>query len=660
VTSDFAVHLAGARIRTILGERDRSLVLATGRFSVFTIHNDRLSRVRLDFPSHLLPAPWASELLDRAGRLWIGSGEGLFQFEPKAAGAPPAWMSTPKKFDVRDGLSDNAVGMLFEDSRGDVWIGAGAGPGPVISRWRRSTGRVDRYTSPFARVSRVASFAEIGSGTIWVSFRDGGFARIGNETVEAVPGTEDIASGALYVDRSGRLWAGSLGGAFRFDDPSAPRPTIVRMTMRDGLASNVVNGFAEDRLGRLYFVTVAGIDRLDVATGAIRHYGTADGLTGEMVDVYADSNGILWFTTGVAVSRLAPDDEPRTAPPEVRIAGVTVAGIPVRLPELGTARAGDFRLGASQSRVQIDFFALSPDLAEPIRYQSRLEGVEGDWGPPTPDRSITYASLAPGSYRFTVRAVGSGGRTSESDASVSFNVLPPFWRQWWFVGLMMSAVASALFGAHRYRLSHMLRLERVRQRIATDLHDDIGASLSQIAILSDLGRDKLGTRDIDGAAERLSTIAATSRELVDTMSDIVWAVNPHRDSVDDLVHRMRRFASDTLEAANVALTFASPPSGATTRLGPNTRREILLILKESVTNIVRHAHCTEASIEFRVDGFRLGLWIRDNGRGFLVDIPQTGNGLASMRRRVEALGGHFTIDSATDSGTTIVIDVPIA
>lgn len=194
----------------------------------------------------------------------------------------------------------------------------------------------------------------------------------------------------------------------------------------------------------------------------------------------------------------------------------------------------------------------------------------------------------------------------------------------------------------------------------TDLHDDIGASLTQMAMLSDMGRHRLDQSDIDGAAERLSVIAHTSRELVDTMSDIVWAVNPHRDSLDDLTHRMRRFATDTLEGANITLRFSAPASGVTRRLGPDMRREILLILKESVTNIVRHAQCTEAEIEFSVGRNQLNLRVRDNGHGFDLATASNGNGLRSMRRRVESLGGRFRLESSPGHGTDLVVEVPIA
>ncbi len=651
-----------SRLQTILGQSGDSLLLAAGDWSVYRVEHGSISRVPLAPPPRLLPPPWGGQLLDRRGMVWLATGQGLLRFALADAlreRSSTAWTM----YTARDGLPGDAVGRLFEDSRGDIWISTGSGSASALARWESASGRIRQYPAHVAggRFSQVVAFAEDRTGVVWITFRDGGMARVRGTQIELIPGTEELVSGELYVDRSGRIWASSLRGALRFDEPAASHPRPVPYTAREGLSSDAVKCFTEDRLGRIYIASAGGLDRLDVGTGAVRHYGSAEGLPlGEIVDAFTAADDTLWFITPVSIASLALDDDASSAPPSVRIGGMSVAGVPQPLSALGTETAGRFRFGPSQNSVQVDFFGLSADLVEPLRYQYRLEGLDRDWTPPTRDRSITYASLPPGSYRFGVRAVTAAGRSSESAAVVSFEILPPLWRRWWVIALALGVCGTAVYAAHRYRLSHLLRLERVRHRIATDLHDDIGASLSQIAILSDLGRSRLEDRDIEGTSQRLSTIAATSRELVDTMSDIVWAVNPHRDSVDDLVHRMRRFATDSLEAADVALKFAAPDEGATMRLGPDVRREILLILKESVTNIVRHAACTNAEIELQVDRHHLHLGIRDNGRGFDAAASGGGNGLRSMRRRVDALGGHFGIDSIPGRGTEVRLDIPIA
>jgi signal transduction histidine kinase len=202
-----------------------------------------------------------------------------------------------------------------------------------------------------------------------------------------------------------------------------------------------------------------------------------------------------------------------------------------------------------------------------------------------------------------------------------------------------------------------VEIERVRLRIAVDLHDDIGASLSRIAILSEVARRQAsgGGSNVDGP---LARIAATSREVVDAMNDIVWAIDPHRDSLDDLTRRMRRFASDVLASRGIALHFVVPSDGLAQRLGHDVRRQLLLVLKESVTNIGRHAGCSETFIELHASSDALTLLVRDNGRGFDATTAESGHGLASMRRRVAGLGGTIEIRSSPGAGTEIVATVP--
>src|SRR5262249_12962821 len=202
----------------------------------------------------------------------------------------------------------------------------------------------------------------------------------------------------------------------------------------------------------------------------------------------------------------------------------------------------------------------------------------------------------------------------------------------------------------RSREERFAELERVRRRIATDLHDDIGSSLTRISLLSEVVQRQIAAREVP-SAESLSLIANLSRELVDSMSDIVWAINPNNDHLNDLSQRMRIFASDLFTAREINFHFQAPCPEENIEVGANFRRELFLLFKEAVNNIVRHSECSHARIEFRADADRLLLQISDNGSGF--DLSQSGNGhgLTSMRERTEALGGEFEISSYKGEGT---------
>jgi signal transduction histidine kinase len=242
---------------------------------------------------------------------------------------------------------------------------------------------------------------------------------------------------------------------------------------------------------------------------------------------------------------------------------------------------------------------------------------------------------------------------------VDFVVLAPVWQRWWFLAILAVLGAVAAYALHRWRLARVVELERVRTRIATDLHDDIGSGLSQIAILTEVVRRK-GEAGARAVPEALSEIAGTARELVDSMSDIVWAIDPEHDRIGDLTHRMRRFAEDLCGAAGIALTFRAPDSGKSVVVGALVRRQVYLVLKESLNNAVRHSGCNEALVEFRLEGGDLRLTVADNGRGFDPDAASAngGHGVKSIRERARRLGGSVEWKSLP-GGTAVELRAPL-
>jgi signal transduction histidine kinase len=302
--------------------------------------------------------------------------------------------------------------------------------------------------------------------------------------------------------------------------------------------------------------------------------------------------------------------------------------------------------------------ALGFSPGEGLRYQYKLEGATEDWSQLADQRTVNFANLAPGRYRYLVRAVNADGVMSEPPASFSFRVLPPVWQRWWFLTLAALVIASAVYALYRYRVFQLFKVERMRTRIASDLHDDIGSSLSQISIISEVVRAQLA-RENKSITEPLSTIANTSRELVDSMSDIVWAINPKRDNLQDLVHRMRHFAMDTLTVQEVDLDFIAPDSLPEARIDTDTRREVFLIFKEAVNNAIRHSGGSLVKIELSFDNGALQLAVEDNGVGFDATKTHRGHGLFSIRQRAERIGGELEIVSTPGSGTEVNLRAPL-
>jgi signal transduction histidine kinase len=451
----------------------------------------------------------------------------------------------------------------------------------------------------------------------------------------------------------------------RIDDPTLPQPKFVHFTTKEGLSSDQTTCITEDQWGRIYVGTGIGVDRLDPETGRIKRYTIAEGLPNSFVNVaYRDRNGALWFGTLQGLSKLVPTLEERAVAPPILIQHVRVAGEDLPVPDLGVTQLNDIKTEASKNHVEIKFVSLGFRSGEALQYQFKLEGADREWSAPTNQRIVNYANLRPGSYRFLVRALNGEGLVSTVPASMRFTIVPPVWQRWWFIVLTVLTAAVLTHLAYRYHTRRLLELERIRTRIATDLHDDIGASLSKIAILSDVAGQQLSGMGNSSVAGPLGQIADTSRDCVDAMSDIVWAVNPQRDQLTHLSYRMRRFAEDLLDAKGIEFSIHSSLDERHVYLGADLRREVYLIFKECINNLVKHSDCSKATSSFSMNGRWLTISVTDNGKGFEPAANggmdgMGGHGLVSMRRRAEALGGGLTIDSHTGRGTNITLNVPI-
>jgi signal transduction histidine kinase len=454
--------------------------------------------------------------------------------------------------------------------------------------------------------------------------------------------------------------ASAESGIGRIDDPAALRVSMRVYDRAAGLSSNEVWCFAEDRKGRIYAGTARGVDRLDPESGEITHWTQADGLSGGGIrSALASRNGDLWFLSNSGLSRMPGRGEDAAAAPlAARIMAVRVGGAPQPVSDNGETEVAAAEFPWYQNSVEIDFAAIDFLTPEQLRFQFRLEGGRARWSDPTPNSTVHFSNLAPGRYRFLVRAAAPDGHASGSPAQFAFAIAPPWWKRGWFVALSGALVAVLAFLLHRSSLHRQLALERVRSRIATDLHDDLGASLARIAVFSEaiLTRASVG----DAVSRRmLGEIADTSRAVVEAMSDIVWSIDPRRDSVGDLVARLRAFGSDLLESQGISWTCEeTTAAGLRQALSPDQRREMFLIFKEAIHNIARHSRARAVSLRVEVGRHAVSGEIQDDGIGF-AQAADAGLGLASMRARAARLGGELQIGPGPGSGTRIRLRFPL-
>jgi signal transduction histidine kinase len=669
--------LVPSRVQAIVaGPRREMYVVVTGP-RIYHFDGARFTGVRPNIGSAQSTDFFQAPLMSAGGEWWVPTDQGLYRFPRVARLQDLGTVQPTAVYGVEHGLPAAYVHSPFEDARGDVWFGV-AGSDAVV-RWERAAAKFHIYREHdgLSSAGPPAGFAEDRAGNLWIGFHRGAVARFRQGRFEMFRGSDGVPPGeicTLHLDAAGRLWIGARDAALayrtaasssedhtaaseaelaRIDDPGADRPRFF-LYPPELLSGEGVRDIAEDRSGALYIGSDRGVHRLDPATGVVRRLTVADGLPSEDVEAaFVDAEDRLWFGTWRGIARLVPGQAAAVPTPAVRIGQLQVRGVAWPVADLGEREISGLEFEPDQNQLEIGYFAIA-FAGGPPRFQYRLEGADAVWGPPTQDRRVTYASLSPGQYRFLVRSITADGAVTQP-AVISFVIRRPVWQRPWFLTVVSTAALLLVSVAHRARVARLLAVERMRTRIATDLHDDIGASLSQIAILSEVIRHR-HSRDRE-LGEALGRIATTSREAVEAMSDIVWAINPRRDSLVELVQRMRRFASDVLAARGIEFTFQAPADAVS--LSADVRRHVFLVFKESINNLARHSGAAHAAIVLSLHGGRLTLQVIDDGRGFDSTATHAGHGLASMRARAEAIGGTLEISAKTGTGTRLRLEVPL-
>ena len=619
----------------------------------------RFQVVRPKPPAGVVTMAWAAGMtafVDHNGAWWYPTAEGAARYAAnlpfeQLATTEPEWFARPPQLPGRD------VFHMYEDRRGDVWISTLSKTGLV--RWSRSDGQM--HTLLGLPDDVASAFVEDRAGALWISYQ-GEMVRLREgKPPERFGASDGVPSGTnldMIIDHEGRLWVtGDGGGVARLDDPTAAHPHFVLFTTADGLASNQVLSIVEDVFGQIYIGTSRGLDRIGPAgpgAAPIAHFDLTDGLPNDYVIVsHRDRSGALWFGTKNGIARLVPQKPSLGAAPRTYISRVAVDGATTPMAVDGM-QSLELELGASADRLDIAFTSPSFAVGEPVRFQYKLDDT---WSTPVLEREVHYARLAPGNYQFQVRVVAASGAVSEP-ATVSFVVVPPVWMRWWFITLCAIALALIGFVIARARLRHVLAIERIRTRIATDLHDDLGANLSRISILADVATRRAAADQPHG--EQVADIGRSARELVEVASDIVWSTDPRRDDLGSLLVRLRKFSGDVLEGRGIAWTLTAPPEPDRIKLGPDQRRHLHLIVKEAVNNAAKHSEAKTVAIDVtRVDR-ALIVKVTDDGRGFeLRTTAGEGNGLTNMQNRARVAGGTLVVSSQVGEGTTLTLRLPL-
>jgi ligand-binding sensor domain-containing protein/signal transduction histidine kinase len=605
-------------------------------------------------PSGLPNNNVASICEDRTGALWAGTYDGLAVLHPGE-----------RRFTVfrhirgdSTSLPSSNVSKVYADRSGRVWAGTTAGLSLLISG---SAGHFENFLhrpqdahlhGRWFGGNIVSDIAEDTSGHIWAAMYGGGVNRIeddGHTTRFLYPsdpdGTHENWVSALHADRDGALSLHSAAGFLRLD-PSTGALTRVPIPELD--ETHVFDVY-DDWKGFRWISMNIGLVRLDLRTGEHKRFDASLGFPfNELTSQFcATGDGRLLVGALNGFTEFRPDSMTTSSPvPAVVITGFSIFD---RAMPAGLYAAPEIRLSHDQNFISLTFAALDFADSRKNSYAYRMAGLDTGWVYAGHRNYAIYTNIDPGEYNFQVRGSNSDQVWNEAGASVRISVAPPYWHAWWFRSAAAAALLALMYAGYTYRMRHVLQLERLRLRIASDLHDDVGSNLSAIAMVSRTVRrsPELSRSTRDKIGEIYSTAVLTS----ESMKDLVWLIKPENDSFDDLYVRMKETASMLL--GDTACSFRIPKTGERRGIPIDLKRSAFLAFKEAVTNIARHAAASSVEIDISLENGMFAFTVRDNGKGFAAEEASGGNGLGSLRRRAAAVGGTCAIASEPGGGTTV-------
>jgi signal transduction histidine kinase len=563
-------------------------------------------------------------------------------------------------------LIDAGLHALCEDRQGNLWIGTSSGLNCLTN---------GKFSTQFSE--GVRTILEDHQGTLWVGTENGLECRQNGEWTRFTrnDGLSDDIITAIYEDKDNTLWIGTASGGLN----RMRGRRFTSYTIRQGLFSDEIFSIVEDDEGWLWMSCSRGVfrarardfDAYDAGRAqwiASIAYGRTDGMESPQCNgagkpaVWKSRDGRLWFPTSKGVVAV----DPRTmkidhTPPPVYVNQVLVDKQPLREPG-----ADDTPLHVRPGRGELEFHytAISLSAAEKVRFKYKLDRIDSDWVDAGNRRTAYYNNVSPGKYRFQVIACNKDGIWNDSGAAVTFELEPYYWQTWWFRGLLALLVIGGASGtalyATRRRMQRQLQLlqqrhaiEKERGRIAKDIHDDLGSSLTRIMMLGERVEEGLGKREDVGT--HINKIVSSARHTVQSLDEIVWAVNPENDTLNGLLEYIGHYADEFFENTDVNCRLELPVEVPAFNLPAETRHNLFLLVKEALNNALKHSGATEVRVEVSVENALVRILVEDNGRGFdlAAAAHRKGNGLENMRKRIENLGGQFEIASAPGQGTSL-------
>lgn len=581
-------------------------------------YNLQSKKARLYHPSSFGKSAVRQIAKDRTGLLWLGLQDGrVFTFNP-------AQTVSDKALQEVCSLQGAVTRMLVVNDH-YVWIAVnGKGIYAIDTDSKQVVQAMDIQTIRIGAITSIKDILQVNDTLYFVSGEKLGAINVKTYTVNFELPYNTSPVGTIYTlqkERDDQFWLAGSNGIFKLN---ATTKTLTKYSQQDGLITVHNNSYVPERSARLRsgLLAFGGNQHLVVFDPA--HYSAS------------------------------------TQPPDVTITGFQLND--KYLPQDSLDRLKEIAISYDQRDFAVEFAALGFSQRGKLFYEYKLDGMDKEWITQSELAAVKYNYLPHGKYTFFVRARNAMGQYSAATTLLDIYIVPPFWKTIWFYCLIALATASLLFYLHRLRLQKLLHIEKVRSRLARDLHDDMGSTLSTINILSNMALQQK-TVDETKNKEYMRTINSNTSQMMEAMDDIVWSINPANDSIAKIIARMKETAGVVLEPRQIEYRFDVHPSVPELRLDMEVRREIFLVFKEALNNIIKYADCSEVVFTLEKNGSKFLLVIKDNGKGFRFRTSTStvrGNGLKNMEKRAATIKGQFSVDSEPGKGTAIQLIVPIA
>lgn len=603
----------------------------------------------------LAPASSLTTLCADADKVWIGFSDQLWCFDTKSEKVIRKIQLQPGVFFIKKGKAD------------DLWIGLWM---YGLYRFNKKTGDLTWYSKNNNNIDSSIKSNNLITGyydqdNLWIGYNAGvGFSKhtISDGQWEHFhPQENDLSNsnaGTITViskDLKGQLWLGTHGsGIFQFD-PIAN--TYINYEQSQGINSNYINSIIPDGLGNLWISTADGMNFLSIEKNTIVNL--------DMGLVFSDNdfaaNGIvgmndkLFFFCNNEIVEVDPSAyKPDYNFPQLVISNFKIFDKPSSLRQ----QDDGIHLSYRENFFSFEFSTIKTQPDQEVKYAYMLEGFDKDWNIKTRQPVASYTNVPHGNYIFKVKATNDQGEWSDVLLNLPIHIKPPFWQTWWFLFLTASLIVAAIYSIYQYRIQHIKKIYSVRSKISRDLHDDIGSSLSSINFYSSIAEKEV-KKNPTKAEEFLKHINQNSRQIIENISDIVWANNSDQKEKSSLSGRIKNYGYDLLSNNNIECKYSIDEQAEKKLINPEARRNVLLIIKEALNNIAKYSEADFAEVRVMVTGAHLAVDIIDNGKGFDLNLGKNGNGLINMKKRAASLNGHLTIASGKGKGTTIHCQIPL-